>query len=83
MKSSGHVSDVQEVVVDASSFDESALAAGNDVVHSRPQSRCHSLSDDLWDHTNKADGAIIFQAFSTLLLRWKGNVGGVEKWRTS
>jgi hypothetical protein len=52
MKTSINIPDIHEVVVDATRLDEGTLAAGDDIIHLRAQTKDHSLGDNLWDHVN-------------------------------
>lgn len=55
VKTASRVPDVHEIIVDASLFDEGALAGGNDVVHFRTKSQSHSFGNNLRDDVNEAD----------------------------
>jgi hypothetical protein len=50
---------IKEIVLDASSTNEGALAGGDKLIHPRLQSSGEDLGDQLCKHVNQANGAVV------------------------
>ena len=59
MKTSRHIPHVHIVVMNTSSFNERALALGDDFVHVRGKARRKDLCKQLCDVVDEADGSVV------------------------
>jgi hypothetical protein len=70
---------IEEVVVDASGFNESSLVLGDEVGENRCKTICQELGEDLRDAVNQANGAIVGHRFSIRAFGDKHNVCRVDE----
>lgn len=68
----------QEIIVNASRFDESALGYGDMVFHVRGESSGKNLGHNLGNPMDESNGPIIGDLFRTIFFRDEDNVCGVE-----
>ena len=78
MEAACKVSNVHEVVMNASLLYESTLGVGYEVVNVWAKPRCKHLGDNLGNGMDEANGPEISDVFCPILLGQKHNISGVE-----
>ena len=79
MKATRQVADVHEVVMDATTFYEGALAMRCQIIHEWRKSQCQNLGDYLGNCMNKAYGSEVLYCFCSFLLRDQNDCCLVEQ----